>query len=130
GLLQLLHHEAAGVHHSKLAASLLTLLDMELLHAEGAQDELRTAGGVGVLTTLLGSLMRPGVMDVYQLRVATCRTLALALQGNAANKLTAREHGLLPLLVSQLTVLADRRKTRSSVEVVVDDDAPLTSATL
>ncbi|GIL45297.1 hypothetical protein Vafri_2465, partial [Volvox africanus] len=129
GVLLLLHHEAAGVHHSKLAASLLTLLDLLLVRAPGAQDELRMAGGLGVLTTLLGSLMRPGVMDVFQLRVATCHTLRLALQGNAANKLAAREHGLLPLLVSLLAGLTQQRKARSS-EVVVDDSGPLTSAVL
>ncbi|EFJ53048.1 hypothetical protein VOLCADRAFT_85920 [Volvox carteri f. nagariensis] len=129
GVLLLLHHEAAGVHHSKLAASLLTLLDLVLIHVPEAKDELRLAGGLGVLSTLLGSLMRPGVMDVYQLRVATCRTLQLALRGNAANKLAAREHGLLPLLVSLLSVLWQQRKARSR-EVVVDDSGPLTMAVL
>ncbi|GLC54154.1 hypothetical protein PLESTB_000829600 [Pleodorina starrii] len=129
GVLLLLHHETAGVHHSKLAALLLSILDMLLVHAPGAQDELRLAGGLGVLATLLGSLMRPGVMDVFQLRVATCRTLRLALQGNAANKLAAREHGLMPLLVSLLAVQARQRKARSS-EVVVDDTGPLTAAVL
>ncbi|GIL93990.1 hypothetical protein Vretimale_268, partial [Volvox reticuliferus] len=129
GVLLLLHHEAAGVHHSKLAASLLTLLDLLLVRAPGTQDELRQAGGLGVLTTLLGSLMRPGVMDVFQLRVATCHTLQLALQGNAANKLAAREHGLLPLLVSLLAALTQQRRARSS-EVVVDDSGPLTAAVL
>ncbi len=43
GVLLLLHHETAGVHHSKLAASLLTLLDLLLLHAPGAQVRCRTA---------------------------------------------------------------------------------------
>ncbi|KXZ51698.1 hypothetical protein GPECTOR_11g148 [Gonium pectorale] len=129
GVLQLLHHEAAGVHHSKLAASLLSLTDRVLLHHGAAQDELRAAGGLGVLAALLESLLRPGVMDIYQLRVATCRTLGLALAGNAANKLAAREHGLLPLLVSLMAGLAERRKA-SVGEVVLDDDGFLAAALL
>lgn len=34
-----------------------------------------------MLGSLLGSLLRGGVVDVFQLRVALCRTLALALKG-------------------------------------------------
>eukprot|EP00198_Chlamydomonas_reinhardtii_P000943 XP_001690278.1 predicted protein [Chlamydomonas reinhardtii] len=106
----LLHHETTGVHHSKLAAALLTLTDLALLHDPGAQDELRAMGGLGVLAALLGSLLRPGAVDVYQLRPATCRTATLALAGNAASQLAAREHGLLPLLGGLLVGLAAARR--------------------
>ncbi|PNG99857.1 hypothetical protein TSOC_014352, partial [Tetrabaena socialis] len=48
---------------------------------------------------------------------------------NAANQLTAREHGLLPLLLSLVAGLAEQRRS-SATELVLDDMAPLGAACL
>lgn len=45
GLLLLLQHEAVGVHHSKLAASMVTLMNLTLQHVTWAQVTCRGRGG-------------------------------------------------------------------------------------
>ena len=34
------------------------------------QDEVRKVGGIAILTSLLSNLLRPGIVDIYQLRVS------------------------------------------------------------
>jgi hypothetical protein len=37
-----------------------------------SQDDVRQVRGLSVLTSLLSSLLRPGIADIYQLRVSVC----------------------------------------------------------
>lgn len=45
------------------------------------QDTVRKVGGVGVLCALLASLLRPGVIDAFQLRVAVCAAIEQLVAG-------------------------------------------------
>ncbi|MEW5320135.1 MAG: hypothetical protein WDW38_011232 [Sanguina aurantia] len=128
GLLQLLQHEAAGVHHSRLASSILTLLTTLLCSTPAVQDEMRSEGGLGVLCDLLSTLLRPGVTDIYQLRVCMCVTLKEVLAGNQANKLIARELGLFPLLLQLLHGATSGSDARGSN--LLEDSAQLSVAAL
>lgn len=42
---------------------------------------MRQVGGLAILSSLLQRLMRPGVTDIYQLRVSVCMALKLLVEG-------------------------------------------------
>ncbi|GAX82187.1 hypothetical protein CEUSTIGMA_g9615.t1 [Chlamydomonas eustigma] len=101
-LFLLLHHEVAGVAHSKLASSAISLLNLVLESSAWSQDDVRQVRGLSVLTSLLSSLLRPGVADIYQLRVSVCMAIKAVIQGNPANRLLAREQNLFSPLIQLL----------------------------
>ncbi|KAF5840543.1 hypothetical protein DUNSADRAFT_16341 [Dunaliella salina] len=127
-LFLLLHHELCGVHPSKMASSLLTLLNMVLDASPSCKDEVRKVGGLGLLTALMGSLAKSDrVTDIFQLRVRICCSLQYVLEGNQANKLLAREHGLLDPLVTNLKHATSPDASQVSV---LDDAEQVTVSTL
>jgi hypothetical protein len=69
-----------GLHHSRLASSLISLLNIVMDGNRRAQDLVRESGGVALLCRALDLLVQPGVSDILQLRVALCLALQRAVQ--------------------------------------------------
>jgi hypothetical protein len=69
-----------GLHHSRLASSLISLLNIVMDGNRRAQDLVRESGGVALLCRALDLLVQPGVSDILQLRVTLCLALQRAVQ--------------------------------------------------
>ncbi|KAJ9520871.1 hypothetical protein QJQ45_014014 [Haematococcus lacustris] len=125
-LFLLLHHELCGAHHSKLASSLVLLLNWMLASGLPLQDEVRKAGGLAILVALLQQAVgSSGITDIFQLRVLLCSALERCLAGNPANQLLAREHGLIPPLLALLGGAVEQQQLH-----VLDDDEQVSVAAL
>ncbi|KAL6747397.1 armadillo-type protein [Haematococcus lacustris] len=125
-LFLLLHHELCGAHHSKLASSLVLLLNWMLASGLPLQDEVRKAGGLAILVALLQQAVgSSGITDIFQLRVLLCSALERCLAGNPANQLLAREHGLIPPLLALLGGAVEQQQLH-----VLDDDEQVAVAAL
>jgi hypothetical protein len=72
-----------GMHHSRLASSLISLLNVVVDGNRRAQELVREAGGLGLLCRALDLLVQPGVSDILQLRVAICAALQRSVQVRA-----------------------------------------------
>ena len=42
---------------------------------------MRQVRGLSILTSLLSSLLRPGIADIYQLRVSVCMAIKAVVKG-------------------------------------------------
>lgn len=104
-----LMRQEAGQQHSRLLASCAALTALAVVNNSTAQEVVRGCGGLEVLGACLSALgpPRPGGDDIYQLRAGCVAALTVSLKGNHANKITAREQGVLAPVVGLLRTLVE-----------------------
>eukprot|EP00798_Chlamydomonas_sp_ICE-L_P028944 gene28944-32136_t len=114
-----------GCQPSKLMSAIVSLLEFVLGSGAVPWDAAWRSGAFIMLCDLLTNIVRPGVMDVFQLRSNVCTALRSLLQGCPANQQLAREKKLLTTLLSILQEAVDRAE-----EETLDDIEQVTVACL